>query len=106
MAKYLGVVRCLLQGFATWAIDKIPREENVEADRLSKFASIAMPEPDLEEREKKVFVEYLPHRSMEEKEAEVLVAHVNSPEPCWMDPVIAYLKDGTLPKEKIEAKRV
>ena len=106
MAKYLGVVRRLLQGFAAWVIDKIPREENVKADRLSKFASITMPEPDPEEREKKVFVEYLPHRSTEKREMEVLVAHIESPEPCWMDPVLAYLKDGTLPREKNKAKRV
>ena len=65
-----------------------------------------MPEPDSEEREKKVFVEYLPHRSTEEREMEVLVAYIKSPEPCWMDPVLAYLKDGTLPREKNEAKRV
>ena len=65
-----------------------------------------MPEPDPEEMEKKVFVKYLPHRSTEEREMEVLVVHIKSPEPCWMDPVLAYLKDGTLPREKNEAKRV
>ena len=82
MAKYLGVVRRLLQEFAAWAINKIPREENVEADRLSKFASITMPEPDPEEKERKVLVEYLPHRSTEQGEMEVLETYLESPKPC------------------------
>ena len=60
MDKYLEVVRRLPQEFATQVIDKIPREENVEANRLSKFASIAMLESNPEEKEKKVLVEYLP----------------------------------------------
>ena len=81
MVKYLEVVRHLLQEFATWVIDKIPREENVEADRLSKFASIAMPEPNPEEKEMKVLIEYLPQPSTETKSDEVLETHLGTPEP-------------------------
>ena len=59
MMKYLEVVHRLLQEFTSWVINKIPRAENVEANRPSKFASITMPEPDPEDREKKVLIEYL-----------------------------------------------
>ena len=82
MTRYLEVVRRLLQEFTTWVIDKIPREENIEVDRLSKFASITMPEPNPEEKEKKVLVEYLPQRSTEEREMEVLETHLEPSRPC------------------------
>ena len=100
MTKYLEVIRRLLYEFTTWVIDKIPREENVEADRLSKFASIIMPEPNPEEKKKKVLVEYLPQRSTEEEKMEVLETRLEVPKPCWMDPILAYLKDGALSADR------
>ena len=106
MMRYLEVVRRLLQEFTTWVIDKIPREENVEANRLSKFASITMPEPNPEEREKKVLVKYLPQPSTEAKNDEVLETYLGTTEPYWMDPILAYLRDGVLPPDKKEARRI
>ena len=106
MVKYLEVIRRLLHEFTTWVINKIPREENVNVDRLSKFASIAMPEPNPEEKEKKVLVEYLPQPSIEAKNDEVLETHLGTPEPCWMDPILAYLRDGVLSVDKKEARRI
>ena len=106
MIKYLEVVRRLLQEFATWVIDKIPREENVEADRLSKFASITMPEPNPKEKEKKVLVKYLHQSSIEAKSNEVLEIHLRTSEPCWMDPILAYLRDEVLLVDKKEARRI
>ena len=106
MTKYLEVVRRLLHEFNTWVIDKIPREENVEVDRLSKFASTTIPKPNPEEKEKKVLVEYLPQRSTEVKKTEVLETHLEAPKPCWMDPILAYLKDGALPIDRKEARRI
>ena len=57
MVRYLEVVRRLLLEFVSWRIDKIPREENVEADRLSKFASKTMPEFDNTDLSRKVLVQ-------------------------------------------------
>ena len=54
----------------------------MEADRLSKFASITMPELDPKDREKKVLVEYLPKPSTERKQDEVLETHLGTPKPC------------------------
>lgn len=59
MVRYLGVVKGLFAKFLSWAIDKISGIENIEADKLSRFASITIPEPNLEDKEKKVLVEYL-----------------------------------------------
>ena len=65
-----------------------------------------MPEPDPQEKEKKVLVEYLPHRSTKRGEVEVLETHLESHKPSWMDPVLAYLKDGALLVGKKEARRI
>ena len=65
-----------------------------------------MPEPNPEEKEKKVLVEYLPQPSTETKSDEVLETHLGTPEPCWMDPILAYLRDGVLPADKKEARRI
>ena len=42
MIQYLKVVQCLVSDFLYWNITKIQRTENTEADRLSKYASIAI----------------------------------------------------------------
>lgn len=39
------------------------------------------------------------------KEKPILVLQTNS-EPCWMDPLIYYLQEGTLSKDKAEIKRL
>ena len=65
-----------------------------------------MPEPNPKEKEKKVLVEYLPQPSTEEKNDEVLEVHLGAPEPYWMDPILAYLRDGVLPVDKKEARRI
>ena len=70
MIQYLMVVRCLVSDFLYWNITKILRTENTEVDRLSKYASIAISNPDkIDER---VFVEFLPLKSTDVKMTEVM----------------------------------
>ena len=75
MTKYPIVVRALITEFPSWSINKIPRAENVEADKLSKFTSITIPKLEPKDREKKVLVEYLLKPSTQKKE-EVLEGHI------------------------------
>ncbi|XP_030934103.1 uncharacterized protein LOC115959721 [Quercus lobata] len=68
-------------------------EENVEADTIAKEASAD------ESLEKSDEVQYMPSIDVPE------VQQVDNRE-NWMTPIITYLKDGRLPKEKDEARKV
>ena len=51
MIKYLQVVQSFVSEFLYWNITKVPRLENSEADRLAKYASVAILNPEkFEER--------------------------------------------------------
>ena len=58
-------------------------------DRLSKFASVAVLEPKPEDREKKVFIEYLLDHNSEKKKEEVLERHCGTVKQFGMDPIVA-----------------
>ena len=111
MIQYLRVVRCLVSDFLYWNITKIPRTENTEADRLSKYASIAIPNP--EKIDERVFVEFLPSKTTDAKMTEVMPVEVaqeedrpesSSSTETWMTPYLDYLKHGILSQDKKEAK--
>ena len=70
----MKVVRCLVLDFLYWNITKIPRTENTEADRLSKYASIAIPNP--EKIDERVFVELLPLKTIETKTFDVMPVEI------------------------------
>ena len=70
MIKYLHVVRSLVSEFKYWNITKVPRSENSEADRLAKYASVAIPNPG--KFEDRIFVAFLPTKSTYLKVAEIL----------------------------------
>ena len=65
MIKYLQVVRSLVSEFQYWNITKVPRSENSETDRLAKYATVAIPNP--EKFEDRIFVEFLPTKSTDRK---------------------------------------
>ena len=48
----------------------MPRSENSEANRLAKYASVAIPNP--EKFEERIFVEFLPTKSIDLKTVEIL----------------------------------
>ncbi|XP_030963880.1 uncharacterized protein LOC115985046 [Quercus lobata] len=93
MKKYLGRVMRLVKRFEKADFVQIPREENVEADTIAKEASAD------ESLEKSDEVQYMPSIDVQE------VQQVDNRED-WMTPIISYLKDGRLPEEKDEAKKV
>ena len=72
---------------------QILREENMEADTLTKEASVYQP---MDEFDK---VQYIPSIDI------LKVLQVQN-EGNWMTPIISYLKDENLPEGKDEAKRL
>ena len=85
-------------------INKILRVENCETVRLSKYASIVIPNP--KDPEEKVFVEYLLEKTTSVAHLKVLDLHKEAPRPSWIDTILNYLKDGSLPSYKKEASSI
>ncbi|KAL5571033.1 hypothetical protein UlMin_020630 [Ulmus minor] len=83
--------------FDTVTIIQVPRAENTNVDALARLAT------GLEERLlKTVPIEILEVPSIDKPEqvGSIVVR------PCWMDPIISFLRDGTLPADKFEARRL
>ena len=93
MKKYLKKVVRLVKRFKKADFIQIPREENVEADTRAKEASA--------------------HEAMDELDAVQYMPSIDLPEMLqiegdenWMTPIVSYLKDGRLPEEKSEARKL
>ncbi|KAL5568572.1 hypothetical protein UlMin_025147 [Ulmus minor] len=96
MASYLEKAKEAMNQFDTVTIIQVPRAENTNADALALLAT------GLEERLlKTVPIEILEAPSIEKQEqvGSIVVR------PCWMDPIISFLRDGTLPADKFETRR-
>ncbi|KAL5583038.1 hypothetical protein UlMin_015480 [Ulmus minor] len=97
MASYLEKAKEAMNQFDTVTIIQVPRAENTNADALARLAT------SLEERLlKTVPIEILEVPSIDKPEqvGSIVVR------PCWMDPIISFLRDGTLPADKFEAHRL
>ncbi|KAL5555767.1 hypothetical protein UlMin_038003 [Ulmus minor] len=97
MASYLEKAKELLGQFDTVTITQIPRNENTNADALARLAT------GLEDSLlKTVPLEILDEPSIDKRQQVDAI----SDKPTWMDPIIAYLRDRTLPQDKFEARRL
>nr|GEV51482.1 reverse transcriptase domain-containing protein [Tanacetum cinerariifolium] len=88
----------LVSGFKTFSINRVPRSKNKKADALSKIASTSFAH-----LSKQVLVEVLDSKSITGKEVTALIE-----EECltWMTELVNYLKEGTLPADKKEARKI
>ena len=93
MKKYLSKVVRLVKKFKEIEFFQIPREENMEADALTKEASASEVVDEFDE------IQYLPSIDFPE------VYQVEG-EDNWMTPIISYLKDGALLEGKDEARKL
>ena len=91
--KYLGKVKQCIKGFTTTQFQQIPREENIEAYVLAKAASTNKMEGD------QIRVQYIPS-------IEVLKVNQIDEVANWATPIMSYLKDGLLPEDKEEARKL
>ena len=93
MKKYLNKVKWLLKKFKEASFVQVPREENIVANALTKATSAkgAMDEYDN--------VQYMP--SINLLEVQQIKGEEN-----WMTPIVVYLKDGRLPKDRDKARKL
>ncbi|GKA93271.1 reverse transcriptase domain-containing protein [Tanacetum coccineum] len=98
MIKYLEKVKNLANAFKEFSIKQIPRGENKKADALSKMASTSFAY-----LSKKVLVEELKEKSIDEKE---ILAVVEEEGHTWMTPIYEYLTEEILPEEKRKARAI
>ena len=94
MATNLEKAKGLMETFPIASIEVIPRSKNANTDALAKLVSIR----DTELLDA-VSVEFLAEPSIKPQLEIIELIR----EPSWMDLIIAYMKNGELPKEKTEA---
>ncbi|XP_043705449.1 uncharacterized protein LOC122655311 [Telopea speciosissima] len=97
MAQYLSKMHNLINEFASFQILQVPRAQNASTDALSRLATL-----EFQDLGRTIYIDVLGVPSIEET-VDVLPIEV---EPCWMDPLIAYLQRGSLPTNKEEAKKI
>ena len=95
MALYLEKVKEVLNQFDTVTVMKVPRAKNANTDALARLV-IGLEECLL----KMVPIEVLESPSIDKPEQIGSIAV----QPCLMDPIISFLRDGTLPKDKFKAR--
>ncbi|XP_030946064.1 uncharacterized protein LOC115970597 [Quercus lobata] len=93
MRKYLSKLMRLMKRFEKAKFIQIPREKNVEANTIAKEASAN------ESVDESGEIQYMP--SIDVPEVQQVENRGN-----WMTPIISYLKDGQLPEEKDEARKL
>ncbi|VFR03423.1 unnamed protein product [Cuscuta campestris] len=98
MRKYRDTVLELLKAFGAYQIEQVPREENAEADILSKLG------PDSPDHIKAMTQEEeLLEPSI--SPGQVLIITLRE-KPDWIDEITMYILDGSLPIDPIAAKVV
>nr|GEY45836.1 reverse transcriptase domain-containing protein [Tanacetum cinerariifolium] len=98
MIKYLEIVKGLVNGFTTISISQVSRSKNKQANALSKIASTSFAH-----LSKQVLVEVLEDKSIKEKE---VAAVIEEDGPTWMTQLVDYLKEGVLPGDNKEARKL
>ena len=93
MKKYLNKVKQLVKKFKEASFLQVPREENMKADALAK---VALADGSVDKYDK---VQYMPSIDLPKVQQ-------NEEEENWMTSIVAYLRDGRLPKDRDEARKL
>jgi hypothetical protein len=101
MIQYLDKVRKCQSNFDRTVVTKVPREENARADALSKMGSGT--EPVVKTSTRGVVIQTEP--SILPKLGMMEIGE-RSDELEWSTDVIQYLRNGSLPEEKLRARKV
>ena len=99
MQGYLSQVKCLRSKFDSFDLLHIPRNGNAHADSLAMLATSSS-----QDFPRVILVEdlYKPTKTRRE----IVQIHQIRVGPSWMDSIIQFLKEDTLPEERIEADKV
>ncbi|XP_071712901.1 uncharacterized protein [Rutidosis leptorrhynchoides] len=98
MQKYLQLLRESTEHFKHFELSQVPRSQNKKADALSKLAALTF-----SYFQKQVWVEELPSKSIDN---DLMVAYVEEAQPNWMEPILQYICNDTLPSDSREARLV
>nr|GEU91608.1 reverse transcriptase domain-containing protein [Tanacetum cinerariifolium] len=98
MIKYLEIVKGLVSGFITFSISQVPWSRNKKVDALSKITSTSFAH-----LSKQVLVEVLKTKSITGKEVTTVIEEEG---PTWMTELVDYLKEGILPRDEKEARKL
>ena len=99
MQGYLNQAQHLQSSFELFTIQQILRSRNTHVDSLATLATSSG-----QDLPRVILVEDL-HKPTEEKREKVQVHHIMV-EPSWMNPLVMYLKEDTLPYEKGEVDKI
>ena len=94
MMKYLQKVKDLTSTLKYFKIFHVPRIENARVDILSQLATSSFNSLD------RTFIACLEQSSIHKVEEVLQIID----EPSWMDPIVRYLTNETLPMDPLEAK--
>ena len=99
MLWYLNQVKRLTEGFHSFLLEHVPRGKNSHADLLATLAAMSQ--------------ENLPRIILMEDYAlptydvlNPIGVNLTRVGPSWMDPLVAFLKNEALPKDKTEVEKV
>ncbi|KAG5541445.1 hypothetical protein RHGRI_021313 [Rhododendron griersonianum] len=98
MQKYLNKVKAQIAKLQSFSIVRIPREENIEADYLSKLATAredAIP-PNAP-------IRYLELPSIFAMDVQVQAVDYNN---SWTGPIADYIQNGALPDDNVKARQL
>ena len=99
MQEYLSQVKRLQSDFEFFNLTHVSRSGNTHADSLATLAtSLEQGLPQI------ILVEDLCKVDVVKKD--MVRIHQVKVGPSLMDPIVSFLKDDTLPKEKLEAKKI
>ncbi|XP_071737248.1 uncharacterized protein [Rutidosis leptorrhynchoides] len=98
MQKYLQLLRELTGRFKHFELSQVPRSQNKKANALSKLATLRF-----SHFQKQVWVEELPSKSIDN---DLMVASVEEEQPNWMEPILQYICNDTLPSDSRKARLV
>ncbi|XP_050290188.1 uncharacterized protein LOC126728405 [Quercus robur] len=99
MQEYLDRVKRLQSDFESFNLTHVSRSGNTHADSLATLATSST-----QDLPRMILVEDLCKTSSVERDT--IRIHQIKRNPSWMDPIMNFLKDDTLPEGKLEAEKI